>query len=79
MSPGSVSGIRCIAMEAAADDTKTEGSAAFVTLGKNDLAAAGAITVQANITWLFSGATVILNFLKTSMPKWDLPLQLPKI
>jgi hypothetical protein len=43
---------------------KNRSSAACKTLGKNDLAAAGAIASQANSTWLVSVATMILNFLK---------------
>jgi hypothetical protein len=38
-------------------------------VGQNNLVAAGAFAVQANRTWLVSGATVILNFLKESMPR----------
>jgi hypothetical protein len=45
------------------------------TLGKGGLPVAGAVAVQVNSTWLVSGATVILNFLKKSMPRMDLPLR----
>ncbi len=39
-------------------------------LAKGGLVVAGAVAaVQANITWLVSGVTVILNFLKKSMPR----------
>jgi hypothetical protein len=38
-------------------------------LGKGDLAATRAVALQANSTWLVSGVTVILNFLKKSMPR----------
>jgi hypothetical protein len=64
MSSGAESGIGCVAGE-----VETEGSAIGETLGKNDLAAAGAVAVQANSTWMVFGATVILNFLKKSMPR----------
>jgi hypothetical protein len=57
-SSGTASGIFCVA-----GGTETEGSAIGETSGKSDLAVAGAIAVQANSTWLVSGATVILNFL----------------
>jgi hypothetical protein len=78
-SSGTELGIGCIAMGSAADETETEGSATCETLGKNDLAAAGAFAVQANSTWLVSGATVILNFLKNQCPELDLQLWLAKI
>jgi hypothetical protein len=52
-----------------AKDTETEGSAIGETLGKNNLAAAGAVAVQANSAWLISGATMIMNFLKKSLPR----------
>ncbi len=67
-SSGTKSGIFCVAA-----GTETEGSAIGKTLGKNDLAATGADTVQANSTWLVSGARVILNFLRKSMPGMGLP------
>ncbi len=51
------------------DEIEIEGSAICETLGKNNLAAAGAVALQANNTRLASGATVILNFLKKSMPR----------
>ncbi len=38
-------------------------------LMKSSLVAVGAVAIQANSTWLDSGATVILNFLKKSMPR----------
>jgi hypothetical protein len=58
---------------------ETKGLTIGETLGKSVLALAGAVAIQANSTWLVSGATVILNFLKKSMPEWDLPLRLAKI
>jgi hypothetical protein len=64
MSSGTESGIGCVA-----GGRETEGSVIGKTLGKNNLAAAGAIAVQANSTWLVSGATVILNCLKKSLPR----------
>jgi hypothetical protein len=59
--------------------TETGGSTMAETLSKGILVAAGAVAVQANSIWLVSGATVILNFLKKSMPEWDLPLRLARI
>jgi hypothetical protein len=59
-SSGRESGIGC-----SAGKEETEGSAIGKMGGKNDLAAG---TGQENSTWLVSGATVILNFLKKSMP-----------
>ncbi len=38
-------------------------------MGGSRSAGAGAIAVQANSTWLVSGATLILNFLKKAMPR----------
>ncbi len=38
-------------------------------LVKSSLAAVGAVAIQANSTRLVSDATVILNFLKKSMPR----------
>jgi hypothetical protein len=64
MSSGTESGIFCVA-----DGTGTIGSTIGKTLSKNGLTAAEAIAIQANSTWLVSGATVILNFLKKSMPR----------
>jgi hypothetical protein len=52
-----------------ADETGTSGLTIGVTLGKNGSEAAGVVTIEANSTWLVSGATVILNFLKESMPR----------
>jgi hypothetical protein len=59
---GTESGIFCVA-----DGTETKGSTIGEMLGKCGLAATWAVALQAN-TWLVSGATVILNFLKKSMP-----------
>jgi hypothetical protein len=64
MSSGTESGIFRVA-----NGTETKGSTTGETLNKSGLAVAGAIAVQANSTWLVSGATVILNFLKNSMPR----------
>jgi hypothetical protein len=64
MSSGTESGIFCVA-----EGTETSGLTMGKTLGKGILPVAGAITIQANSTWLVSGATVILNFLKKSMPR----------
>jgi hypothetical protein len=61
-----------------AGKTGKGGSEICEQLGKKDLAAGGAITLQANRIWLVSGATVTLNFLKQKA-EWDLPLQLAKI
>jgi hypothetical protein len=47
---------------------ETNNSTMGEMLGKGGSAAAGAVAVQANNTWLVFGATVILNFLKKSMP-----------
>jgi hypothetical protein len=69
MSSGTESGIGCIAMGSIANETETKGSAICETLGKKDLAVVGAVAVQANSTCLVSGATVIQNFLKKSMPR----------
>jgi hypothetical protein len=55
-SSGTESGIFCV------DAMETKGSTKGEMLGKGGL-------VQANSTWLVSGATVILNFLKKSMPR----------
>jgi hypothetical protein len=68
-SSGTESGIGCIAGE-----TETEGSAIGEMFAKKDLVAAGAVTVQANSTWLVSGATVILNCLKKSKPRMRLAI-----
>ncbi len=48
---------------------ETGGSTMGKMLGKGSLAAAVAVAVQANSTLLVPGATVILNFLKKSMPR----------
>jgi hypothetical protein len=64
MSSGTESGIFCVG-----DGTGTIGLTIGETLGKTGSASAVAVTVQANSTWLVSGATVILNFLKKSMPR----------
>jgi hypothetical protein len=61
---GTESGIFCVAHE-----KETGGSTIGKTLGKRVSAVAGAIAVQANSTLLVSRATVILNFLKKSMPR----------
>jgi hypothetical protein len=45
------------------------GSTIGKTLGKGSSAVAGATAVQAYSNWLVSGETVILNFLKKSMPR----------
>jgi hypothetical protein len=60
-SSGTESGIFCV------DAMETKGSAKGEMLGKGGSATAPAVAVQANSTWLVSGATVILNFLKKSM------------
>jgi hypothetical protein len=50
------------------------------TFSKGVLAAAGAVTVQANRNWLVPGATVILNtFSRKQCPEWVLLLRLAKI
>jgi hypothetical protein len=65
-SSSTASGIFCVA-----GGTETEGSAIGETSGKSDLAVAGAIVVQANSTWLVSGAKTILNFLTSFLlHKW---------
>ncbi len=48
---------------------ETDNSTMDKTLGKVGSVAAGAVAIQANSTWLVSGATVILNILKKSMPR----------
>jgi hypothetical protein len=59
------SGIGFIEMGSVANETEKEGSAICETSGKN----ARTVAVQANSIWQVSGATVILNFLKKSMPR----------
>jgi hypothetical protein len=58
---------------------ETDGSTIDKMLGKGEPVAARAIAVQASSTWLVSGATGILNFLKNQCLEWDLPLRLAKI
>jgi hypothetical protein len=74
MSSGTESGVFCIPC-----GTESGGSTIGKTLGKGVVAVAGAVAIQANSTWLFSGATVILNFLKKSCLEWNPPQQLAKI
>jgi hypothetical protein len=62
MSSETESGIFCVA------GMKTGGSTMGETLCEGGSALAVAVAVQANSTWLVSGATVILKCLKKSMP-----------
>jgi hypothetical protein len=70
-SAGTNSGIGCIGVGSDAGKTEKRGSEICVRLGKKDLAAGGAIAIQANRIWLVSGATVIFNFLKIPMPRTE--------
>jgi hypothetical protein len=72
-SSGTESGIFCV------DAMETKGSAKGEMLGKGGSATAPAVAVQANSTWLVSGATVILNFSRNQCSECDLPLWLAKI
>jgi hypothetical protein len=72
MSSGTDSGIFCVA-----SGTETGDSTIDEMLGKGVLPVA--VAIHANSTWLVSGATVILNFLRNQCPEWDLPLRLAKI
>jgi hypothetical protein len=50
-------------------ETEKEGSEVCAKLGKRGLEAGGAVILAANRILLVSGATVILNILKKSMPR----------
>ncbi len=69
MSAGKEPGMGCIGVGSDAGKTEKGGSEICAKLGKKGLAAGGAVAVQANRIWLVSGATVILNFLKKSLPR----------
>jgi hypothetical protein len=56
-------------MGSVAGETEKGSSEICEQLGKKDLAAGGAVTLQANRIWLVFGATVTLDFLKKSMPR----------
>jgi hypothetical protein len=67
--PGQILGCSCCNGE---DSSRSENKIAAGPLGWAAASVAitpGAVAIQANSTWLVSGATVIQNFLKKSMPR----------
>jgi hypothetical protein len=68
-SAGTESVMGCSGVGSVASKTEKGASEICTKLGKKGLAAGGAVASQANRIWPVSGATLILNFLKKSMPR----------